>query len=208
MGKIYGYIRTSRRKVDGEPGSDPFTQQRQLYDAGVPVENIYSDVGVSGATGTNTRKGWRLLDSRLRQDDVLVVAAVDRIGRGWIDTVSALRDLRSRKVRIRSLSPSEQEWTAYFDADPDSPNAVIGDILATFMTWAAQRELESIRERTNAGLARAKAAGKRLGPPVRMTEEKQETAIRLRRDGLSHNKIAKAIGVSRTTVSRHLQVKG
>ena len=201
--------RTSRRKVDGEAGSDPFTQLHQLGDAGVPAENVYSDVGVSGATGTNTRAGWRLLNSRLREGDILVAAAaVDRIGRGWMDTISTLRDLRRRKVRIRSLSPTEQEWTTYLDTDPDSPNAVIGDVLATFMTWAAQKELESIRERTKAGLARARATGKTLGPPVRMTEEKVETAIRLRRDGLSHNRIARALEVSRTTVSRYLEREG
>ena len=73
-----------------------------------------------------------------------MVAAVDRIGRRWMDTVSTLRDLRGRKVRVRSLAPSEQHWTRYFDADPDSPEAVIGDVLASFFTWAAQQELESI----------------------------------------------------------------
>ena len=84
--------------------------------------------------GTNSRKGWRALNARLCPGDVLVVAAVDRIGRRWMDTVSALRDLRGRQVRVRSLGPSEQHWTRYFDADPDLPEAVIGDVLASFFT--------------------------------------------------------------------------
>ena len=88
MGHIYGYIRTSRRA-----GSDPESQHLQLLNAGVDPESIYRDVGVSGSTGTNTRAGWRLLDSRLAEGDVLVMASVDRIGRNWLDTVDTLRGL-------------------------------------------------------------------------------------------------------------------
>ena len=114
---IYGYIRTSRRQVQGQSGSAPESQVLQLLDAGVPPELIYRDVGVSGATGTNSRKAWRVLNARLNAGDVLVVAAVDRIGRRWMDTVSTLRDLRNRQVRVKSLAPSERHWIRYFDAD-------------------------------------------------------------------------------------------
>ena len=37
----------------------------QLRDAGVPADLIYRDVGISGTTGTNSRKGWRALNARL-----------------------------------------------------------------------------------------------------------------------------------------------
>ena len=96
MGRIYGYIRTSRRQAQGQSGSDPESQVLQLRDAGVPRDLIYRDVGISGATGTNSRKAWRALNSRLGPGDVLIVAAVNRIGRRWMDTVSTLRDLRGR----------------------------------------------------------------------------------------------------------------
>ena len=64
------------------------TQVLQLRDAGVPRDLIYRDVGISGAIGTNSRKAWRALNSRVGPGDVLVVAAVDRIGRRWMDTAS------------------------------------------------------------------------------------------------------------------------
>ena len=133
-----------------------------------------------------------------------MVAAVDRIGRRWMDTVSTLRDLRGRQVRVRSLAPSEQHWTRYFAADPDSPEAVIGDVLASFFTWAAQQELESIRRKTKSGLDKARSNGKTLGTPRKMTDLKVEMARSLRRDGLSFRQIGTALGVSRTTVSRYL----
>ena len=129
VGRIYGYIRISRRQAEGQSGSDPESQVLQLRDAGVPPGLIDRDVGISGAIGTNNRKAWQALNARLGPGDVLVVTAVDRIGRRWMrwmDTVGTLRNLRSRQVRIRSLAPSEQQWTRYFDADPDLPEAVIG----------------------------------------------------------------------------------
>ena len=103
----YGYIRTSRQRIQGTAGSDPEAQAHQLRQEGVPEGNIYRDVGVSGGTGTNSRPGWRALNARLIAGDVLVVAAIDRIGRRWMDTVNAVRDLRAREVRIRSLAQSE-----------------------------------------------------------------------------------------------------
>ena len=205
MGRTYGYIRTSRRQAQGRSGSDPEAQVLQLRDAGVPPDLIYRDVGISGAIGTNSRKAWRALSARLAPGDILVVAAVDRIGRRWMDTVSTLRDLRGRQARVRSLAPSEQHWTGYFDADPDSPEAVIGDVLASFFTWAAQQELESVRRRTKTGLEKARANGKTLGTPRKMTDLKVEMARSFRRNGLSFKQIGTALGVSRTTVARALR---
>ena len=73
----------------------------------MPEANIHRDVGISGGTGTNSRAGWRALDAKLLSGDTLVVVAIDRIGRRWMDTVNAVRDLRTRAVKIRSLAQSE-----------------------------------------------------------------------------------------------------
>ena len=93
MENTYGYIRTSRQRIAGEAGSDPEAQALQLRGAGVALGDIYRDVGVSGSIGTNSRAGWHALNARLTSDDTLVVAAIDRIGRHWMDTVNAVRDL-------------------------------------------------------------------------------------------------------------------
>ena len=103
MENTYGYIRTSRQRIAGEAGSDPEAQAHQLRGAGVAPEDIYRDVGVSGSIGTNSRAGWHALNTRLTSGDTLVVPAIDRIGRRWMDTVNAVRDLRVRGVKIKSL---------------------------------------------------------------------------------------------------------
>ena len=201
----YGYIRTSRQRIQGTSGSDPAAQARQLQQDGVPEANIHRDVGISGGTGTNSRAGWRALDAKLAAGDTLVVVAIDRIGRRWMDTVNAVRDLRAREVKIRSLAQSEATWVTYLDAEPDTAEAVIGDILTTFMAWAAEQELQAVSRRTRAGLQKARAEGKTLGPPRIVGDGQVEAMARLRREGQSLRSIGKIFGVSRTTVQRRLQ---
>ena len=65
MENTYGCIRTSRQRIEGSAGSAPEAQAHQLRQEGVPEANIYRDVGISGGTGTNSRAGWRALDSKL-----------------------------------------------------------------------------------------------------------------------------------------------
>ena len=201
----YGYIRTSRQRIQGAAGSDPAAQARQLHQDGVPEANIFHDVGVSGGTGTNSRAGWRTLDAKLAAGDTLVVVAIDRIGRRWMDTVNAVRDLRTRAVKIRSLAQSEATWVTYLAAEPDTAEAVIGDILTTFMAWAAEQELQAVSRRTRAGLQKARAEGKTLGPPRIVDDGQVEAMARLRREGQSLRSIGRLFGVSRTTVQRRLQ---
>ena len=204
----YGYIRTSRQRIQGTSGSDPASQAHQLHQDGVPEANIHRDVGISGGTGTNSRAGWRALDAKLAAGDTLVVVAIDRIGRRWMDTVNAVRDLRARQIRIRSLAQSEAVWVTYLDADPYTPEAVIGDILTTFMAWAAEQELQAVSRRTRAGLQKARAEGKVLGPPPRVDSDQVEAMARLRREGHSFRSIGRVFGVSRTTVQRRLTEAG
>jgi len=205
----YGYIRTSRQRIEGTAGSDPEAQALQLRQAGVEDLHIFRDVGVSGGTGTNTRTGWRALDARLQGGDTLVVVAVDRIGRRWMDTVSAIRDLRARDVKIRSLAEAEATWTNYLLAEPDTPEALIGDVLTSFMAWAAYQELEAVSRRTRAGLEKARAQGKTLGRPRRAEDVDQvEEMARLKRAGFGLRAIGRRFGVSASTVMNRLRDYG
>ena len=69
-------------------------QRRQLADAGVEPGRVYADVVVSGTTPGSSRAQWQLLDRQLAQGDVLVVAAVDRLGRRYLETMWAIYDLQ------------------------------------------------------------------------------------------------------------------
>ena len=191
MPETYGYVRTSRPRVSEQSGSDPETQRQQLLAAGVELSQIYQDVGVSGTSGTNSRRAWHSLDSRLAPGDTLVVVSIDRIGRRWLDTTGNIHDLQRRGVRIRSLADNEQSWAQYLDADPDSPESFLGYTLAGFAAWVSDQELVSIRRRTKAGLEKAKEDGKKLGAPRRLSEEQEAAVIEMVDSGVSQRRAAR-----------------
>ena len=184
--------------------SGPETQQLQLQAAGVDLEHIYRDLGVSGST-TMSRRGWMQLQGRLKTGDALVVVELARIGRRWTETVNSVRQLRERGIRIRSLAASEQEWTRYLDADEDAPDYFIGSLLLLVSSWCAGQELEAIRRRTRAGLDRARAKGVKLGRPWAGPPEMRDLALKMRQDGASHGQIAKALNQPRSTVRSWLR---
>ena len=208
MASIYGYIRTSRQLQEGIPGMDPASQELQLRRAGVSLNNIHRDVGVSGSTGTRERRAWHQLNDRLAGGDTLVVAAIDRIGRTWQDTVRSICELRDRGVRIRSLAEAEAQWTRYLEADEGSPEAFFGRVLVMFAAWVADQELQSIKRRTKEGLERAREQGKVLGPPRKFRPHQVETMRRMREGGASLRRIASDFECSASTVLRVLQREG
>ena len=191
MTQIYGYIRNSRRLQEGVPG-----------------ENLFRDIGVSGSTGTQERRGWHRLDNRLAGGDTLVVAAIDRIGRTWQDTVRSICALRDRGVKIRSLAEAEAQWTRYLEADEGSPEAFFGQVLVMFTAWVADQELQSVKRRTKEGLERAREQGKVLGPPRKFRPHQVETMRRMREGGASLRRIAAPFECSPSTVMRVLQREG
>ena len=187
---------------------DPESQELQLRRAGVPWENLFRDVGVSGSTGTQERRGWHRLNGRLAGGDTLVVVAIDRIGRRWPDILKAICDLGDRGVKVRSLADAEKEWTQYLEADEGSPEAFFGQILTMFAAWVADQELESIKRRTRDGLERARQQGKALGPPRKIGPGQLAAMRRMREGGASLRRIASDFECSPSTVLRALRREG
>ena len=196
----YGYIRTSRDQEPGHPGSDPHVQRRQLVEAGVDPARIYADVAASGSKDYNSRDQWHVLDQQLAQGDVLVVVAIDRLGRRYLETMWAIYDLQRRGIRLRSLADNEVQWTKYLDADPDSPEAFMGNVLASMAAYVASQERQNISRRTRAGLQAAREKGVELGRPRRLTDD-QLVAIRQdMQEGMPVAAVARKYGVPRSTL--------
>ena len=64
----------------------------------------------------------------------------------------AIYDLQRRGIRLRSLADNEVQWTKYLDADPDSPEAFMGNVLASMAAYVASQERQNISRRTGRGL--------------------------------------------------------
>lgn len=182
MAGLLGYARVSTGEQDAALQRDALTA------AG--CSRIFSDTA-SGALDDRPELA-RVLD-HLRAGDTLVVWRLDRLGRSLRHLIDTVAEIEARGVGFRSLQES---------IDTTTPG---GRLIFHVFAALAEFERDLIRERTYAGLAAARARGRRGGRPSRMTEGKLAIAREMYASG-DHTvaAIASVIGVSRATVYRHL----
>jgi DNA invertase Pin-like site-specific DNA recombinase len=134
---------------------------------------------------------------QLRPGDTLVVWKLDRLGRSLRHLIDTVAELQRRGVGFRSLQEN---------IDTTTPG---GKLVFHLFGALAEFERDIIRERTNAGLAAARARGRAGGRPLRMTLQKVAIARQMY-ETHEHTVavIARTLGVSRTSVYRHLDLDG
>ena len=148
---LVGYTRVS--KADGSQGTD--LQRDALLAAGVDARHLYEDA-TSGKRAD--RPGLAECLKALREGDVLVVWKLDRLGRDLRHLVNTVHDLTSRGVGFKVLTGQG----ASIDTTTANGKLVFGIFAAL-----AEFERELIVERTRAGLAAARARGRRGDGPTR-----------------------------------------
>jgi DNA invertase Pin-like site-specific DNA recombinase len=183
------YLRVSTSKQDTE------NQLRELSAvadrSGWDIWKVYEDAGISGAKGRDKRPGLEAMMKAVnaKQFDMVATWSVDRLGRSLTDLLGILQDLQEKGVDLflhqQGLDTSTTAGKAMFQ------------MLGVF----AEFERGIIRERVNAGLARARAKGTKLGR--RPVEHSVEVRIReLRADGDGILKIGRKLGVGTSVVQR------
>lgn len=183
------YMRVS---TDGQTTEN---QRRELVDVaerhGWEIVETFTDEGISGAKGRDERPGFdALLKGVARRDfDMVASWSVDRLGRSLQDLIGFLGELQGKHVDLylhqQGLDTSTPAGRAMFQ------------MLGVF----AEFERAMIRERVAAGLARARAEGKRLGrPPV--APMIADRVRRAREKGLSVRQVAAKFGLGLATVQK------
>jgi DNA invertase Pin-like site-specific DNA recombinase len=189
MKRVAIYLRVGTSKQDTD------NQRRELVEvaarSGWNVVKVYEDAGISGAKGRDKRPG---LDAMLkgvnaREFDLVAAWSVDRLGRSLTDLLGILQGLHDKGVDLflhqQGLDTSTTAGKAMFQ------------MLGVF----AEFERGIIRERINAGLARAKEKGTKLGR--RTVKPSVEARIReLRAGGVGILKIGRTVGVGTSVVQR------
>jgi len=134
----------------------------------------------------------KLLD-QLRRGDTLVVWRLDRLGRSIRHLIDQLQALAEREVGFRSLQET---------IDTTSPG---GRLVFHVFAALAEFERDLIRERTNAGLAAARARGRNGGRPSSLSADQARAARRMyEQKDMTVAQIGTVLGVSRTTIYRAL----
>jgi DNA invertase Pin-like site-specific DNA recombinase len=151
----------------------------------------YTDEGISGSKGRNRRPGFDRLvkDAIRRKFDLVAAVSVDRLGRSLQDLVGFLAEIRSAGVDL------------YLHKQAIDTSTPAGKALFQMIGVFSEFEVEMIRERTRAGLVRARAAGKQLGRP-RLIAEKAAAIRQAIKDGVSIRRAARDVGVSVSSVQR------
>jgi DNA invertase Pin-like site-specific DNA recombinase len=179
-----GYIRVSKHE------QNEALQRDALKEAG--CEKYFSDV----MTGSNfERKGLEQLLAFARSGDTMIVWKLDRLGRSLKDLIETLNLLKDRGVDFISLTEK---------IDTTTPG---GKLIFHLMGALAEFERDLIRERTNAGLAAARARGHVGGRPKKLaTNGKVALALRLVEDPHhSIDDICSTLGISRSTLYRYVR---
>lgn len=175
-------------RVSTTNGQTTLNQQRELEqvaaNSGWEIVRVYQDEGISGAKGRDKRPAYDelLRDATRHQFDMVAAWSVDRLGRSLQDLTAFLSEIHSLGVDL------------YLHQQAVDTSTPAGKALFQMMGVFAEFERSIIRERVNAGLARAKAQGKQLGRP--RVSETVETAIR--------EQLAKGVGVKR--IAREMRV--
>jgi DNA invertase Pin-like site-specific DNA recombinase len=171
-------------------------QERELIAAasrhGWKIAAIFKDEGVSGAKGRDRRPAFDRLHRAItrREFDMVMAWSVDRLGRSLQDLVAFLAELQSAGVDL------------YLHQQGLDTSTPAGKALFQMMGVFAEFERAMIVERTKAGMARAKAQGKRIGRPVLEITLRREIAQRLA-TGATAYAVAKELGVDRKTVAKY-----
>lgn len=168
MSRVFAYCRVSTLEQNTE------NQSWEIEVAGFIIrpQRLIEEC-ISGSAAAAERPGFMRLLDRMENGDVLIVTKLDRLGRNAMDIRKTVELLSESEIRVHCL--------ALGGVDLTSP---AGKMTMQVISAVAEFERDLLLERTHAGIARAKASGKRLGrPPVLADEQKRAVLLRLNEGG-------------------------
>ena len=181
---IYGYARVSTE------GHCVDRQIDALKAAGVKEENIYCEK----MTGTkSSRPKLNALLDVVEKNDVIIIEALNRLGRSSSDLINLMKSLNEKGVILKSLKESLDFST------------VQGQFIANFLALMAEFEREVIHSRVVEGVAAARARG-RIGGRPKTPDKVIDKALHMYdMRNLTVTEICRACGISRPTLYKAIK---
>jgi len=190
---LVGYARVS--KADGSQSLD--LQKDALLDAAISSKHIYEDLA-SGKK--DERPGLDACLRALRAGDTLVVWKLDRLGRSLTHLVNLIDDLQKRKIGLKVLTGQ---------GDSIDTTTASGKLVFGIFAALSEFERELISERTKAGLAAARARGRRGGRRHTMTAAKVHlAAAAMGKSDTVVSDLCHELGITRQTLYRYVSPSG
>ena len=190
---LIGYMRVS--KNDGSQTLD--LQKDALIASGVDEERLYHDYVSSKK---DSRPGLEACFKALQPGNTLIVWKLDRLGRSLKELVTMIDELRQRKIGFRVLAGHGAQ------IDTTTPN---GRLVFGLFAALAEFERELIVERTNAGLAAARARGRMGGRPRKVDAATLRMAMAAMSDPKSiATEVAKKLNITTATLYAYVNSDG
>jgi putative DNA-invertase from lambdoid prophage Rac len=186
MSRVFAYCRVST--------TDQTTQNQSLEIkvAGFAIESQrLIEESISGSVAAKERPGFIKLIDRMESGDILVVTKLDRLGRNAMDVRATVEHLASIGVRVHCL--------ALGGVDLTSP---AGKMTMQVIAAVAEFERDLLIERTQSGINRAKAAGKKFGRPSALKKTEKESVLEKLTAGINVSDLAREFKTSRQTIMR------
>ncbi|MEJ8476296.1 recombinase family protein [Roseibium algae] len=186
MSRTFAYARVSTFD------QTPENQIREIEAAGFAVEphRIVAET-ISGSMAIAQREGFSKLLDRMEKGDVLIVTKLDRLGRDAIDVSTTVAKLEDIGIRVHCLALGGVDLTSS-----------AGKMTMNVINAVAQFERDLLIERTQSGLARAKAEGKMLGRPAALSAAQQAEVKENIKNGEAISAIARQFKTSRQKIMR------
>lgn len=187
MSRVFLYARVSTADQTTD------NQVQEVASAGFNIQphRVVTEV-VSGSVPTTERPGFGKLVDKLESGDVLVVTKLDRLGRNAMDVRSTVEALTGMGVRVHCL--------ALGGVDLTSP---AGKMTMQVLSAVAEFERDLLIERTNTGIARAKAdPNVKFGRPSKFAGDDAEAIRKRLAEGATVAGLARELGTSRQTIMR------
>ena len=159
MSNVYGYVRVSTREQNED------RQMIALNEVQVPEKYIFIDK----QSGSDfERPMYKRLLKKLKQEDMLYIKSIDRLGRNYEEILEQWRLLiKDRKVDIVVLDMPLLDTRR----GKDLLGTFLSDIVLQVLSFVAENERKNIKERQREGIEAAKQLGVRFGRPQKPLPE-------------------------------------
>ena len=190
--RVFAYARVSTVEQLTE------NQREQIARAGYNIApKRFIEEQISGSVPAAQRPGFQRLLERMDEGDTLVVTKLDRIGRDSIDVQQTVERFQSEGIRLVVLQLGNLDLTSS-----------AGALMVKMLAAVADFERDLIIERTQAGQARARAAGTHMGRPSKTTPDQQCAIREALAAGATVSSMAASYQVSRATIVAIRDVRG
>ena len=195
---IYGYIRVSTDKQTTENQRFEilkYADEKQLH-----VDRWIEET-ISATKKLSDRKLGALTE-RMREDDILIVTELSRLGRSILEVMSILHTLMEKDVKVFTTKERYELG-----------NNISSKVLAFAFSLSAEIERSMISSRTKEALARKRHEGKRLGRPkgklssVTKLTGKDDLIREYLEKKIPQSVMARLLGVSRLTVRHYIRTR-